>query len=78
MFKCISNMHDVNIEIDKLHSEKFKLWAKMFKTSGTNGCDGFDTLADCSLSSSESTYCFNVSSESRYIRKACRSFVNFL
>lgn len=44
MFKCSSNSHDVNIKIDKLHSEKFKLWVKIFKNSGTNDCDSFGNL----------------------------------
>ena len=33
MFKCIGNMYDVNIEIGKLYSDKFKLWVKMFQKS---------------------------------------------
>lgn len=44
MCKCIGNMYDVNIDIDKLCSEKFKFWIKMFQKFGSNDCGNFDNL----------------------------------
>ena len=37
-------MYDVNIDIDKLCSEKFKFWIKMFQKFGSNDCGNFDNL----------------------------------